>query len=49
MVAEEGLSKSATLLLCYSEDRSIQFNFNRLKNGGNRTFYGHWVQPCIFE
>ena len=26
----------------YSDDRSIQFNFNRRKSGRNMAFYGHW-------
>ena len=25
----------------YSDDRSIQFNFNRQKSGLNKAFYGH--------
>ena len=31
----------------YSDDRSVQFNFNRQKSGRNRAFYGHWSSPVF--
>ena len=31
----------------YSDDRSIQFNFNGQKSGRNRAFYGHWYSPVF--
>ena len=31
----------------YSDDRSIQFNFNRQKSGRNSAFYGHWSSPVF--
>ena len=31
----------------YSDDRSIQFNFNRQNSGQNRAFYGHWSNPVF--
>ena len=31
----------------YSDDRSIQFNFNRQKSGLNKAFYGHRSSPVF--
>ena len=31
----------------YSDDRSIQFNFNRHKSGLNKAFYGHRSSPVF--
>ena len=31
----------------YSDDRSIQFNFNRQKSGLNKAFYGHKSSPVF--
>ena len=33
----------------YSDDRSIQFNFNRQKSGRNRAFYGHLSSPVLLS
>ena len=31
----------------YSDDRPVQFNFNRQKSGQNRAFRGHWSSPVF--
>ena len=31
----------------YSDDRSIEFNFDRQKTGRNRAFYGPWSSPVF--
>ena len=31
----------------HSDDRSIQFNFNRQKIGRNRAFYEYWSSPVF--
>ena len=31
----------------YSDDKSIQFNFNRQKSGRKRAFCGHWSSPVF--
>ena len=31
----------------HSDDRSIQFNFNRQKSARNRAFYGYWSSPAF--